>query len=117
MRWQQPQGFRRYATACAIDRRSWFLVLVGMVSASCTVSDDGLVGKLLSRYRVPTPSQTAREAFHLHDADIRRQSIMRLAAAPFGGEQPYVRMYRLLLDDPTLPCARLVCAHWHARRR
>lgn len=48
----------------------------------------------------PTPGQAARDAFNVYDADLRRRSVNKLAAAKFGGEAPYVRMYRLLLDDP-----------------
>jgi hypothetical protein len=58
----------------------------------------------------PSPGQAAREAFNVYDADVRRKSVARLSAAPFGGEAPYVKTYRLLLDDPD-PTVRAACAH------
>lgn len=57
----------------------------------------------------PKPSQVAREAFNVYDADLRRRSINLLSASPFGGEDPYVRTYRLLLDDPD-PTVRAAAA-------
>jgi len=55
-----------------------------------------------------TPSEAARDAFNVYDADVRRKSVMKLASSDFGGEAPYVRMYRLLLDDPD-PTVRAAC--------
>jgi len=57
-----------------------------------------------------TPRQAVLGAFNVYDADVRRRSVNELAAAPFGGEQKYVRTYRLLIDDPD-PTVRAACAH------
>jgi hypothetical protein len=58
----------------------------------------------------PKPSQVAREAFNVYDADLRRRSVAMLSSSHFGGEEPYVRMYRLLIDDQD-PTVRAACAH------
>lgn len=48
----------------------------------------------------PTPAQEARNVFNVYDPDVRRKALNNLSASPFGGEGPYVRLYRLLIDDP-----------------
>lgn len=46
------------------------------------------------------PLQAARDAFNEYDADRRRRAVAILASASFGGEAVYVRLYRMLLEDP-----------------
>lgn len=58
----------------------------------------------------PSPSQVAREAFNVYDADLRRRSVSLLSSSHFGHEEPYLRMYRLLIDDQD-PTVRAACAH------
>lgn len=55
-----------------------------------------------------TPGQVARDAFNVYDADVRRESVNKLSATKFGGEAPYLRLYRLLIDDPD-PTVRAAC--------
>ncbi|MEE9212887.1 MAG: HEAT repeat domain-containing protein [Phycisphaeraceae bacterium] len=55
-----------------------------------------------------TPIEAVHNAFNVYDADVRRDAIALLAAAPFGGEEKYVRMYRVLVDDPD-PTVRATC--------
>src|SRR5690606_5374227 len=62
--------------------------------------DGTVLSDLLQGLAPPTPGQAARDAFNVYDADRRRNAIGLLAAAPFGGEAPYTRTYRLLVDDP-----------------
>ena len=62
--------------------------------------DTTVLGDLLQDLAPPTPGQAARDAFNVYDPDRRRQSVALLAASPFGGEPPYLRTYRLLIDDP-----------------
>jgi len=66
------------------------------------------LSQVIEPFMSPSPGQTARDAFNLYDADLRRQSITSLSAADFGGEEVYVRMYRLLMDDPD-PTVRAAC--------
>ena len=70
--------------------------------------DEHFLAPLIQRITPPSPTQTVADAFNLYDADRRRQSIARLAAAPFGGEDAYVSAYRLLIDDPD-PTVRAAC--------
>ncbi len=66
--------------------------------------------ELIVPLMAPTPSQVARDAFNVHDPDLRRRSVLTLCASDFGGEPPYLRLYRLLLDDPD-PTVRAACIH------
>lgn len=47
----------------------------------------------------PTPSEAAKDSLNPFDADRRRNGVAWLSSAPFGGEEVYVRTYRLLLTD------------------
>lgn len=61
----------------------------------------------------PSPSEAARDAFNPYDADQRRRAINLLSNASFGGEEPYMKAYRMMLepgmrdDDPTVRAAAL----------
>ena len=57
----------------------------------------------------PTPREAALGAFNIYDPDLRCSSVNLLAAAPFGGEPEYVRVYGLLVDDAD-PTVRAACA-------
>jgi hypothetical protein len=74
------------------------LSLLGGVSAcsSNKESDEGWANTLLP----PSPGDVARDAFNVYDPDKRRRSINQLSNAPWGGEAPYLRTYRLLVNDP-----------------
>lgn len=65
----------------------------------CGNNNTNPLAELLEPLTSPAPGQVAREAFNVHDPDLRRRSVAMLAASPFGGEQPYLRLYRLLVDD------------------
>ncbi|MCC6581584.1 MAG: HEAT repeat domain-containing protein [Phycisphaeraceae bacterium] len=54
----------------------------------------------IKEFMPPSPSEEARNMFNVYDPDIRRRAVSNLSAAPFGGEDPYLRSYRLLIDDP-----------------
>lgn len=70
--------------------------------------DSTFLGDLIGDISPPTPSQAARDAFNVYDPDARRRAVALLSASPFGGEAPYVRTYRLLMDDPD-PTVRAAC--------
>ena len=74
-------------------------VVLGLCGVGCE-SEGGALEALFGPMALPTPGQTARDAFNTHDPDVRCRSVTRLAAAPFGGQKPYLRLYRLLVDDP-----------------
>ncbi len=48
----------------------------------------------------PAPAEVAAAAFDPDDPDKRRESIILLANASWGGEEPYVKAYRELVSDP-----------------
>lgn len=62
---------------------------------------DNWVGALIEPIMPPTPSQAARDMFNVYDADARRKGISLISGSPFGGEDAYLRAYRLLVDDPS----------------
>jgi len=80
--------------------------------AGCTGSNGGgdVFADIMEPFIQPTPSQVAREAFNVYDADKRRRSVALLSSSAFGHEQPYVKLYRLLIDDQD-PTVRAACAH------
>jgi len=75
-----------------------------LLAASCASlggcqNFDRDVNRMMEPFIEPAPGQVAREAFNLYDADKRRRAVNLLSAAKFGGEEPYVQMYRKLLFD------------------
>ena len=60
--------------------------------------------------RPPTPTQAVAMAFDRGDADERRKGIGWLAASSFGGEDEYMAIYRLFVDDPD-PSVRAAAAN------
>ena len=48
----------------------------------------------------PSPTQAVAMMFDREDADARRKGITWLAASPFGGEEEYLKSYRLFITDP-----------------
>jgi len=95
--------------------RHWKLYLIGgLFSASSLTgcgggaNDSTFLADFTNQMAVPTPSQAVRDAFNMYDADKRRRAVSLLSQAPFGGEAPYLRTYRLLLDDPD-PTVRAAC--------
>ena len=63
----------------------------------------------------PTPREAVLMTFDKDDADRRREGINWLSAAPFGGEENYVGVYRLMWNDPVASvraaAARALGAH------
>jgi hypothetical protein len=81
----------------------WAVLLTVAPLAGCTgfEAEEGTwLGDIAQPFATPTPAQAARDAFNVYNPDRRRRAIALLAASPFGHEAPYVRTYRLLLDDP-----------------
>ncbi|MEM6334686.1 MAG: HEAT repeat domain-containing protein [Planctomycetota bacterium] len=69
-------------------------------SLGCQSGGDGPLDGLLDAFTPQSPRQAAADAFNVFDADRRRRAVAAINASPFGGERPYVRMYRLLATDP-----------------
>lgn len=82
------------------------LIVTGVLMAGLLVGCEGgktptqVIGEGLGDVFSPSPSEAARDAFNVYDADKRRRAVVLLSNAEWGGEPPYVRTYRLLVDDP-----------------
>ncbi len=82
-----------------------------MVLGGCALEggrDQSIFSDMIEKFSPPTPSEAARDAFNVYDADKRRNAINLLASSSFGSLPPYVRTYRLLLDDSD-PSVRAAC--------
>ncbi|MFW6058648.1 MAG: HEAT repeat domain-containing protein [Phycisphaeraceae bacterium] len=93
-------------------RGAWLLCLVlalGALGCQAGESPQSLVAEALDTMGPPSPTEAARDAFNVYDADRRRRAVALLSAAPFGGEDTYVRVYRLLINDPDAT-VRAACA-------
>ena len=97
----------------ACRRLGMIYLVVGL--CGCNNNNTNPLAELLEPLTAPPPGQVAREAFNVHDPDLRRRSVSMLSASPFGGETPYLRMYRLLVDDPDstvrAACIRAIGMH------
>lgn len=99
----------RIARPVTLSRVCFALILSMLViSATGCSADKAPMQGLVEAISPETPGQVARDAFNVYDADVRRESVNKLAAAKFGGEPPYLRLYRLLIDDPD-PTVRAAC--------
>jgi hypothetical protein len=67
------------------------------------------VAEMFRNIMPPSPSEVARDAWDIYDADKRRRSIGLLSTADWGGEDTYLEFYRLLVTDtdPTVRAAAL----------
>jgi HEAT repeat protein len=74
------------------------------------------VAAIVEMLRGDSAAQLARDALNTYDADRRREAVVRLANADYGGDEPFVRLYRLLLDDPdpTVRAAAVMALGEHA---
>ncbi len=76
------------------------MLLLFAASPGCEQGPKATVNSYFSSMFPPPPSEVARDAFNVYDADKRRRSLNLLSTADWGGEEPYLRTYRLLVDDP-----------------
>ncbi len=81
-------------------------VLAPLLLAGC--QGDGPFEAITSQFETMTPGEAARLAISPYDADDRRRGIAALAAAPWGGDKEYLRLYRTAVDDED-PTVRAVC--------
>lgn len=84
------------------------LSLFGLVAPGCGSGSAAKTDSFLKDLFPPEPGDVAREAFNVYDPDKRRKSVNLLSNAPWGGEAPYLKTYRLLVDDPD-PTVRAAC--------
>lgn len=103
---RQPNPRPRFVAA------SGLLLGLAVLAGGCAGpnNDGDIFADMIESVMPPKPAQVAREAFNVYDADLRRRSVALLSSSYFGGEEPYVRTYRLLIDDQD-PTVRAACAH------
>lgn len=83
-------------------------LLGGCDSSGGMGSPTDFISSAFSDFIPPDPGVVARDAFNISDADKRRRAVNLLSNAPYGGEDAYLRTYRLLVDDPD-PTVRAAC--------
>ncbi len=76
-----------------------------LVGCETAAQDFGEVFK----FNTPSPSQASAWMFH-RDAEKRRLGITLISNAPFGGEEPYMKVYREAIADVD-PMVRAASAH------
>ncbi len=81
------------------------LILMGVgvvtIMGGCRTGSSGAQSNdsVLDLLAPPTPAEAAALAADPFNADNRQKGMLLLANAPFGGEQVYVRLYEVGLDD------------------
>lgn len=77
-----------------------FIAVALPLGACQNTNPSTVINDMIEGLQPTDPSDVARDAFNVYDADKRRRAINKLSTADWGGQPPYVRTYRLLLDDP-----------------
>lgn len=72
-------------------------VLTGCQGLGGNSNGGSILTQVLDPFKAEDPSTLARDMFDPVDADKRRHAVSQFSAASFGGEQTYLRTYRLLL--------------------
>ncbi|MFA7236172.1 MAG: HEAT repeat domain-containing protein [Phycisphaeraceae bacterium] len=90
----------RQTLACLLLAGGTLTGGIGMTGCSGNQSPGETISGWFGDMSPPTPSEAARDAFNLYDADKRRRAVTLLSNASWGGEAPYLKTYRLLVDDP-----------------
>ena len=99
----------RRAAECRVRTTLVAVMLAMTTQVGCQNADPtNPLGGIFDPLFPPSPGEVAREAVDPGDPDARRRSVALLQAAPFGGAEPYVNLYRLLIDDPD-PTVRAAC--------
>jgi hypothetical protein len=74
------------------------LLLLASALAGCdTISSD--FQAFTETFNPPTPLQAATWAVDTNDAENQRRGIALLAAAPWGGAEPYKKLYRMYVEE------------------
>jgi hypothetical protein len=95
----------------------WLAAGLAVMASAWGCSGTGAQSELpgfLQELLPPSPSKVARDAFNVYDPDTRRRAVNLLSTADWGDEAPYLRTYRLLIDDPD-PTVRAACLSALAR--
>jgi HEAT repeat protein len=80
-------------------------MLVTLALAGCdTMQSD--FSSFVETFNPPTPAQAAAWAVDTNDAENQRRGIALLAGAPWGGAEPYQKLYRLYIEENTDPLVK-----------
>ncbi len=79
------------------------LVIAPLLISGCVMDDLNDIGRM---FETPTPGQAARWALDTHDVNHRREGIVLLSTASFGGTQPYLDLYRMSIEDDPNPLVK-----------
>lgn len=79
------------------------LSAVALGATGCVTDDFQDLGEV---FTPKTPREAALEALDPHNPDLRREGVVLLANAPFGGADIYMEMYRDYVENETDPLVR-----------
>jgi hypothetical protein len=83
------------------------LVCIGLLSlaggSGCVMDDMDEISRI---FDVPTPGEAARWALDQHDPDRRREGLVLLCTATFGGAEVYVSLYRDYVENDDNPLVK-----------
>ena len=79
------------------------VLLVPLAGCDALQSD---VDSFFADLTPPTPAQAAAWASDLNDPENQRRGLSLLSNAPWGGDEPYVRLYRLYVEEQTDPLVK-----------
>ena len=79
------------------------VLLLPLFMGGC-VTDD--FSEMSQGFTAPTPAEAARNALDPYNADKRREGVVLLANATFGGAAPYMKMYRDYVEHDKDPLVR-----------
>jgi len=80
------------------------IVLSGvLILAGCVMDDFDDIGRV---FDVPTPGEAARWSLDQHDPDRRREGLVLLSTATFGGAEVYVSLYRDYVENDDNPLVK-----------
>ncbi len=82
------------------------------MGGGCVTEDFDDIGRM---FDVPTPTQAARWALDQHDPDRRREGLVLLSNATFGGAEVYVSLYRDYVDNDPNPLVKAAAIQALAR--
>ena len=82
---------------------SGLLVCIGLLPTGCVMDDLDDIGQM---FEAPTPGQAARWALDQHDPDKRREGLVLLSTATFGGAEVYVSLYRDYVENDAAPLVK-----------
>jgi HEAT repeat protein len=80
--------------------------LLAAVLGGCDTMGD--IDNLFSGLSPPTPAEAAAWASDLDDPENQRRGITLLSTAVWGGDEAYVRLYRLYVEEPTDPQVKAI---------